>query len=118
MLLGTVDTVDKISSRDFRIKYLAAQKPLVIKELSKEWPALTKWNWSYFRQLIGNKKVGLYNNIKSDAYTPVNMADDYKTFGEYIDMISRGPAAWRIFSSIFLTMRLLLCRTLHGPNIY
>ncbi len=67
MLLSTVDTVDKISSRDFRIKYLAAQKPLVIKELSKEWPALTKWNWSYFTQLIGNKKVGLYNNTKSDA---------------------------------------------------
>ncbi|MBD0333763.1 MAG: cupin-like domain-containing protein, partial [Chitinophagaceae bacterium] len=28
---------------------------------------------------------------------PVNTADDYKTFGEYIDMISCGPAGWRIF---------------------
>jgi hypothetical protein len=41
--------------------------------------------------------VGIYNNVKSDAYTPVNKADDYTTFGEYIDMIRRGPAAWRIF---------------------
>ena len=43
------------------------------------------------------KKYRLYNNVKSDAYTPINTADDYKTFGEYIDMISKGPAAWRIF---------------------
>ena len=35
--------------------------------------------------------------MKSDAYTPINKADDYKTFGEYIDMISKGPAGWRIF---------------------
>ncbi|MDZ4795107.1 MAG: cupin-like domain-containing protein [Bacteroidota bacterium] len=46
---------------------------------------------------MGDKKVPLYNNVKSDAYTPINTADDYKTFGEYIDMISDGPAAWRIF---------------------
>ncbi|HEY0731495.1 MAG TPA: cupin-like domain-containing protein, partial [Chitinophagaceae bacterium] len=43
------------------------------------------------------KRVPLYNNVKSDAYTPINKADDYKTFGEYIDMISKGPAGWRIF---------------------
>jgi hypothetical protein len=41
--------------------------------------------------------VGIYNNIKSDAYTPINTADDYKSFVEYIDMISQGPAGWRIF---------------------
>ncbi len=39
----------------------------------------------------------IYNNVKSDAYTPVNKADDYKTFGDYIDMIRSGPAGWRIF---------------------
>ncbi|RYD88603.1 MAG: transcriptional regulator, partial [Sphingobacteriales bacterium] len=50
-----------------------------------------------FKQLVGNQKVGLYNNVKSDAYTPINTADDYKTFGEYIDMIRKGPAGWRIF---------------------
>jgi hypothetical protein len=49
----------------------------------KAWLAIRKWR--------------LYNNIKSDAYTPINTADDYKTFGEYIDMIKQGPAAWRIF---------------------
>ncbi|MEO8819907.1 MAG: cupin-like domain-containing protein, partial [Ginsengibacter sp.] len=73
------------------------QKPLVITELAKEWPAYKKWSWDYFKEIVGDQKVGLYNNVKSDAYTPINTADDYKTFGEYIDMIQAGPAAWRIF---------------------
>jgi hypothetical protein len=97
MQLKTVDTVQTISADQFKKNYYQTNIPLVIKDLAKDWPAYTKWNWSYFKQLVGNKKVGLYNNIKSDAYTPINTADDYKTFGEYIDMVSNGPAAWRIF---------------------
>lgn len=97
MHLSPVDVVDSISPEDFRKHYYTPMKPVVIKDLAKQWPAYSKWNWDYFKQLVGDKKVALYNNVKSDAYTPVNAADDYKTFGEYIDMISAGPAGWRIF---------------------
>lgn len=97
MQLQPVDVVDDISAEDFKQHYYYPMRPLVIKNLAKQWPAYDKWNWDYFKELVGNKEVGLYNNIKSDAYTPINTADDYKTFGEYIDMIKQGPAAWRIF---------------------
>jgi hypothetical protein len=97
MLLQSIDVVDNISPEDFRINYYEVKKPLIIKDLAKQWPAYNKWTWDYFKQLVGDKRVGLYNNIKSDAYTPINTADDYRTFGEYIDMITSGPAAWRIF---------------------
>jgi hypothetical protein len=46
---------------------------------------------------VGHQQVALYNNIKSDAYTPINKADDYQKFGDYIDMISTGLTGWRIF---------------------
>jgi hypothetical protein len=97
MQLQPVDIVQNISASEFKSKYYQPKKPLVIKDLAKQWPAYKKWNWDYFKEIVGDKKVGLYNNIKSDAYTPINKADDYKTFGEYIDMIQKGPAAWRIF---------------------
>lgn len=97
MQLTTVPTVGHIDADVFQHEFYRPQKPVVIKDLAKNWPAYTRWNWDYFKQLVGDKKVGIYNNVKSDAYTPVNAADDYKTFGEYIDMISRGPAGWRIF---------------------
>ena len=97
MKLKPVDVVDTINPYHFRKNYYEPMKPLVIKDLAKSWPAYNKWNWDYFRTLVGDKKVGIYNNIKSDAYTPINTADEYTSFGNYIDMVSKGPAAWRIF---------------------
>jgi hypothetical protein len=97
MELKAIDKVENISAEDFKKNYYNTMKPLIITGLAKQWPAYHKWNWDYFKQIVGNVKVGLYNNIKSDAYTPINTADDYKTFGQYIDMIKEGPAAWRIF---------------------
>lgn len=97
MLLQPVEKVADIDAATFKKDYYDTSTPLVIRELSKAWPARQKWNWDYFKEFVGDKKVGIYNNVKSDAYTPINRADDYKTFGEYIDMIRRGPAGWRIF---------------------
>ncbi|HEY1869821.1 MAG TPA: cupin-like domain-containing protein [Chitinophagaceae bacterium] len=97
MQLKEVATFEGIDPHVFKKDFYEPGIPVVIKNLSKEWLAYTKWNWDYFKQLVGDKKVPLYNNVKSDAYTPINTADDYKTFGEYIDMISQGPAGWRIF---------------------
>lgn len=97
MQLQPVDRVSNISPEAFREQYYLPKKPLVITDLAKNWGAYEKWNWSYFKNIVGDCKVGIYNNLKSDAYTPVNKADDYTTFGEYIDMVSRGPAGWRIF---------------------
>ena len=97
MQLQAVDKVDSISPEDFRDGYYNPMRPLVIKGLSKQWPAYEKWGWDYFRSVVGEVKVGVYNNIKSDAYTPINTADDYMTFGDYIDMVRKGPAEWRIF---------------------
>lgn len=97
MRLQPVDVVDTISPEEFKQKYYLPLRPVIIKDLAKGWPAYTKWNWDYFKQVVGDKKVGIYNNVKSDAYTPINKADEYTTFGEYVDMIRKGPAAWRIF---------------------
>jgi len=97
MQLEPVITLNDISPEEFKKEFYVPGIPVVIKNISKNWPAYTKWNWDYFKELVGNKRVPLYNNVKSDAYTPVNSADDYKAFGEYIDMISKGPAGWRIF---------------------
>jgi len=97
MQLEPVEKVASIDPEVFKRDYYEVSKPLVITDLSKSWVARDRWNWDYFKQIVGNKQVGIYNNTKSDAYTPINKADDYKTFGEYVDMIRKGPAGWRIF---------------------
>ena len=97
MLLQPIEKVDNISGEEFQQEYYKPRIPIVITDLAKKWPAYNKWTWDYFKRVVGHKQVGIYNNIKSDAYTPVNRADEYTTFGEYVDMVRKGPAAWRIF---------------------
>jgi hypothetical protein len=97
MQLQAVDTVDTISAEDFKKKYYKTMKPVVIKNLSKDWPAYKKWTWDYFISIVGDKQVGVYNNIKSDAYTPINTADAYMKFGDYLKKVKEGPLDLRIF---------------------
>lgn len=97
MNLRKIEKVEHIAGDDFKKNYYREMKPLVITGLAKQWPAYEKWNWDYFKSVVGDVKVGIYNNIKSDAYTPINTADDYVKFGDYIDMVKKGPLEWRIF---------------------
>jgi len=97
MQLRLVERVEDISPEDFKKNYHDPLKPLVICGLAKKWPAYYKWNWDFFKAVVGNQEVGIYNNVKSDPYTPINTADGYMKFGDYIDMIRNGPSEWRIF---------------------
>src|SRR5687767_13800115 len=97
MQLQAVPAFSTLDPQQFNTLFYLPQKPVIIKDVAKQWPAYNKWNWNFFKQVVGEKQVALYNYIKSDAYTPINTADDYKTFGVYIDMIANGPAGWRIF---------------------
>ncbi len=97
MQLKTVNTVDTISTEDFKKNYYNASKPLVIKDMAKKWPAHNRWTWDHFIQIVGDKEVGVYNNVKSDSYTPINTADAYMKFGEYLQMVKQGPVDLRIF---------------------
>lgn len=97
MQLKPVDTVENISPEDFKKNYYDTKKPLVIKGLAKQWPAYNKWNWDYFIDKVGEKEVGVYNNVKSDSYTPINTADGYMKFGEYLRKVKAGPLDLRIF---------------------
>ncbi|RYD79616.1 MAG: cupin-like domain-containing protein [Sphingobacteriales bacterium] len=97
MQLKPVDTVESISPEDFKRKYYNTKKPLIIKGLAKNWPAYQKWNWDYFIDKVGDKEVGVYNNVKSDSYTPINTADGYMKFGDYLRKVKAGPLDLRIF---------------------
>ncbi len=97
MQLQAVDKVESISPGNFKENYYDTMKPLVITGLAKSWPAYQKWNWDYFIDTVGDKEVGVYNNVKSDSYTPINTADAYMKFGDYLKKVKAGPLDLRIF---------------------
>ncbi len=97
MRLKQVDVVEQIDPQDFKQKYYDPKIPVVIKGLAKQWPAFKKWNWDFFIDTVGDKEVGVYNNVKSDSYTPINTADAYMKFGDYLRKVKAGPLDLRIF---------------------
>ncbi|HRN92085.1 MAG TPA: cupin-like domain-containing protein [Ferruginibacter sp.] len=97
MQLKPVDTFETLSPSDFKTRYYRPMIPVVMKGMSKSWPALHKWTWDYFIDVVGDKQVGVYNNVKSDSYTPINTADDYMLFGDYLQKARSGPLDLRIF---------------------
>ncbi len=97
MILTPIDRVDSISAEDFRKNYLIPKRPLIITNLARTWPAYNKWNWDFFKSIVGEVEVGVYNNIRAGAKVPVNGADDTMKFGDYLDLIQKGPVELRIF---------------------
>lgn len=97
MQLAAIDKVENISPENFRKNYYEPMKPVIITGLAKKWPAFEKWNWDYLINSVGDKQVGVYNNVKSDSYTPINTADGYMKFGDYLQKVKAGPLDLRIF---------------------
>jgi hypothetical protein len=95
--LSAVDVVDTITPADFKTKYLNPRKPVVIKGLTQNWPAVDKWTPEYLKQVVGNKVVPLYDNSKADPAKPINAPAAQMPFDEYIDLIRSQPTELRIF---------------------
>ncbi|KAF2339919.1 cupin-like domain-containing protein [Flavobacterium tistrianum] len=95
--LRSVDTVESISREDFKKNYLDKRKPLIIKGLTKDWPAREKWSTEYFKQIAGDIEVKLVDNSKADPAKVINASIASMKFGEYLDLIKREPTQLRIF---------------------
>ena len=96
-IFKSVDTVDTISREDFKKNYLDPRKPLIIKNLSKDWPAREKWTLDYFKEIAGDLQVDLVDNSKADPSKAINAKLASMKFGDYLDLIKREPTELRIF---------------------
>lgn len=97
MQVQDIDRLPYISREAFRRDYLLPGRPLILEDLSRQWPAYHKWNWAYFKEIAGDVEVPVYNNSRAGAKVPVNGWDDKMKFAAYIDMISKGDCEWRVF---------------------
>lgn len=95
--LSQIDCVDNISKEDFEKNYLKTRRPLVIKNMAKNWPAYEKWSMDYMKTVVGDKTVPLYDSSKADPSKPINASAAEMKFGDYIDLIRSKPTDLRIF---------------------
>jgi hypothetical protein len=95
--LTPIDIVNDISKSDFEKNYLKTRKPLIIKNMSKTWPAHDKWTLDYMKTVVGDKMVPLYDSSKADPSKPINASAAEMKFEDYIELIKNTPTDLRIF---------------------
>lgn len=95
--LQPIKRVKKISKKDFIDKYVKTQKPVVIEQLTEDWPAYEKWHLNYIKNIAGEKIVPLYDDRPVRAEDGFNQAHAEMKMADYIDLLEKEPTNYRIF---------------------
>ena len=95
--LQNVPRVKSITKEDFLKFYFKPQKPVVIESLIDDWPAYSKWNLDYMKEVVGEKIVPLYDDRPVDYNEGFNEAHAKMKMSAYIDLLKREPTKYRIF---------------------
>lgn len=95
--LCEVDRVKTITKEDFIKKYFKPQKPVVIEEFIKDWPAYNKWSLEYMKEVAGDKIVPLYDDRPVDYKEGFNEPHARMKMNMYVDLLKKKPTKYRIF---------------------
>lgn len=97
MNLQEIPRVKTITKEDFIEKYFKPQKPVVIERFIEGWPAYSKWNLDYMKQVAGHKIVPLYDDRPVDHKDGFNEPHAKMQMADYIDLLKAEPTKYRIF---------------------
>jgi hypothetical protein len=85
-----IDVVENIGTEKFKRCYFNAQRPVVIKGLTKDQEAGSKWSINYFKETMGDVIVGVYDSgNKKSAKSAYTVPDLKMKFGEFLDILSK-----------------------------
>lgn len=86
-----------LSKEEFQQEYFIPKKPVVIEDLTKNWPAYKNWNFDYFRKKAGEIIVPLYDGKPAKGRENSHGAAMKLPFSEYINILEKGPTDLRMF---------------------
>ncbi len=92
-----IPRIKNVSKEDFIKYYYKPQQPIIIEELSRDWPAYKKWDLDYIQSKAGDQIVPLYNNEPTKGrQNSVVPAKKMKLY-DYIEILKTQPTDLRIF---------------------
>lgn len=95
--LQDIPRVKNITKQEFLDNYFKPQKPVVIERCIEDWPAFTKWNLDYMKQVAGDKTVPLYDDRPVHYKDGFNQAHATMKMRDYVDLLKSEPTKYRIF---------------------
>ena len=95
--LQDIPRVKNITKQEFLTNYFKPQKPVVIENCIEDWPAFTKWNLDYMKQVAGEKTVPLYDDRPVHYKDGFNQSHATMKMSDYVDLLKKEPTKYRIF---------------------
>ena len=86
-----------LTKEAFIQNFLRPQKPVVIEQLIEDWPAYSKWNLDYIKQVAGEKEVPLFDDRPVAHDEGFNEPHAKMKMADYIDLLNSKPTKFRIF---------------------
>jgi len=95
--LADIPRVRNITKDDFIENYFKPQKPVVLEQAIADWPAFTKWNLDYMKEVAGDITVPLYDNRPVQHKDGFNEPHARMKMADYVDLLKKEPTKYRIF---------------------
>ena len=95
MKYSPIARIGAISKDDFLLKYKVPATPVVIENLTQDWPAREKWSADYFTQVAGNVLVPLYESQRAYGRKHQHAAATTMPFKDYLAGLQAGENHYR-----------------------
>ncbi|MBL4730271.1 MAG: cupin-like domain-containing protein [Sulfurimonas sp.] len=92
-----VDIEQSIKKEDFLKKYKEKEIPVLIKNLTKDWKAHSKWSLDYFQSLAGEREIKLYDSNPAKNKKLQHAAELVIPMQEYFQLLRNGEKNLRMF---------------------
>lgn len=89
--------VKTITKKEFLRQYKKPARPVVLQELTCNWPAREKWSTNYFKSVAGDKLVPLYDSQPATDRKHQHAAATEMPLGDYLDRLHAGETDLRLF---------------------
>jgi hypothetical protein len=111
-----VPRVGHLDADAFRQRYGKPRNPVVLKQLTEDWPARKKWTFDYLKQVAGDSVVPLYGGCQEKARNYQYAHADSMPFVDYIERLEAGQTDLRVFSFNILRIECNERLALEGTN--
>lgn len=95
--LAEIPREKAITRERFLEEYVKPQRPVVLENLTRDWPAREKWSLDYIVQMAGEKTVPLFDNRPISSEFKFNEPHLHMKMKEYVQLLKKGPTSYRIF---------------------
>jgi LPS sulfotransferase NodH len=89
---GVVERRSSVDREEFLERYYAANRPVILQGLMRNWKAMSVWTPEYLKASLGSEEVEIMAGRNADPSYEINAFEHKRKvrFGEFVDMVHTG----------------------------